>query len=97
MNPQVLTMTRSACLPLGHQREPVLGQEPEHALGIDQVLGAAQADEADGGLGLVRLACTILHRSRNHLEECWVRDENNPGDPTTKDRVGLGRDGTATD
>ena len=38
-------------LPLGHQSEPVLRQEPEHPLGIDQVLGAAQTDEADGALG----------------------------------------------
>ena len=35
-------------LPLRHQREPILRQEPEHPLGIDQVLGAAQADEGQG-------------------------------------------------
>ena len=34
-------------LPLGHQRVAVLGQQPEHPLGIDEVLGAAEADERD--------------------------------------------------
>ena len=29
------------------ERVAVLGQQPEHPLGIDQVLGAAQADERD--------------------------------------------------
>ena len=38
----------------------VLRQEPEHPLGIDQVLGAAQADEADGALGFY----FVIHDSR---------------------------------
>ena len=40
-------------LPLRHQREPILRQEPEHPLGIDQVLGAAQADEGQGPFYLI--------------------------------------------
>ena len=36
--------------PFGDDHVPVLRQEPEHPLGIDQVLRAPQADEADGTL-----------------------------------------------
>ena len=50
-------------LPLGHQREPVLRQQPEHPLGIDQVLGAAQADKADRPFGFLFSTCGIVHRS----------------------------------
>ena len=34
-------------LSLGHQHKPVLRQQSEHPLGIDKVLGAAEADKRD--------------------------------------------------
>ena len=40
----------------GDGHEPVGGQQPEHLLGVDEVLGAAEGDEGDGldGVGLGR-------------------------------------------
>ena len=35
-------------LGVGHQGVPILGQQPEHPLGVDQVLRAAEADEGEG-------------------------------------------------
>ncbi len=43
-------------LPLGNQHEPVLGQQPQHALGIHEVLGAAKTDKRDGPFWCCKLA-----------------------------------------
>ena len=50
MKPQVLTMTKS--VPSGSCNQPIAVelQQAQHPLAVDQVLGAAQADEGVGAL-----------------------------------------------
>ncbi len=49
---------------LGHKHEPVLRQQPEHPLGVDKILGAAEADERDGGFH----GFPMIHRGNAHDE-----------------------------
>jgi hypothetical protein len=63
MNPQVLTTTISA-----RQHVAILRQFSEHALGIDQVLGAAKANEGES-LGLTVVFAHIEWRLADVL---WV-------------------------
>ena len=51
MKPQVLTTTTSAPSASGDEGVAVLGQLAEHALGIDEVLRTAEADEGEGRFG----------------------------------------------
>ena len=52
MKPQVLTTTKSAPVGLVDQLVAVELQQAEHPLAVDEVLGAAEADEGVGALGL---------------------------------------------
>ena len=51
MKPQVLTTTKSAPSRLVHQPVAVELQQAQHPLAVDQVLGAAEADEGVVALG----------------------------------------------
>ncbi len=44
-----------------HQGVPVLRQQPEHPLGVDEVLGAAEADEGEGAFEVGRVHRFMIH------------------------------------
>ena len=51
MNPQVLTTTSSAPSGCGNHPVAVQLQQPGHPLAIDEILGAAEADQGEGAGG----------------------------------------------
>ena len=60
-------------LSLGHQHKPVLRQQSEHSLGIDKVLGAAEADKRDRPFLRWNLAHATSEDPPNHPN---ARSEN---------------------
>ena len=72
MNPQVLTITKSAPSGSLDQRVTVEGQRPQHFLAVDEVFGAAEAHEAISPFG-ISLVCQAFagvlfdDRQLNHV------------------------------
>ena len=81
MKPQVLTTTKSAPTRLVHQPIAVQLQQAQHPLAVDQVLGAAQADEGVGPF----FGARVLSRGSGNLGPGRTIDDGQQTDNSAKD------------